>query len=297
MTKLNYIRENFNTELACLEFLAELKWKNGFVCKKCNHKEYYKGQKHFDRKCKACDHNESPTSGTLFHKVKFSLVQAFEMIYWLTQTKKGMSSTELSRHFGLQQKTCWLFKRKVQIAMEQKGEKKLSGNIEVDEFVIGGLEKKAQGRSLGKKKIAIVAIETTITKKGKKGIKRAFCTHIDGYSGEDFKPFFKERINEDSKIKSDKWTGYYPLKGDYKIRMVYSKTGTNFKELHNFIMNLKGWMRGIHHSISSWHYQAYLDEFCFRFNNRFGDNKAFFLLIENMMLHSKVYYKNLVFGI
>lgn len=296
-TKLELLREHFATEDSCKEYIANLKWTSGYSCVKCGYDKYYKGIRTFDRKCQKCSHNESPTAGTLFHKLKFSLVKAFEIIYWLSQSKKGMSSVELSRHFGLEQKTCWRFKRKIQLAMVEKSSALLTGLVEVDEFVVGGLEKQAQGRSLGKKKIAVVGIETMTTAKGKKGIKRAYAQMIKGYRAEDLKPFLEERVDKGSKIKTDKWTGYNPLKKDYKIKMVYSKGGKNFKELHYFIMNMKNWIRGIHHQVSSWHFQAYLDEFCFRFNNRIGKKNVYEIVLENMIEHKPVYSKELVYGI
>ena len=296
-TRLELLRQQFSSEDSCKEYIANLKWTTGYHCVKCGYDKYYKGIRTFDRKCQKCSHNESPTAGTLFHKLKFSLVKAFEIIYWLSQSKKGMSSVELSRHFGLEQKTCWRFKRKIQLAMAEKSSALLSGLVEVDEFVVGGLEKKAQGRSLGKKKIVVVGIETMTTAKGKKGIKRAYAQMIKGYRAEDLRPLLDERVDRGSKIKTDKWTGYNPLKKDYKIKMVYSKGGKNFKELHYFIMNMKSWIRGIHHQVSSWHFQAYLDEFCFRFNNRIGKKNVYEIVLENMILHKPVYDKNLIYGI
>lgn len=296
MTKLQILREKFSTEEACLTYLAELKWRAGYSCPKCGNNTYCKGRTRVFRKCKKCYFDESPTSGTLFHKIKFPLVKAFEIIYWITETKKGMSTNEIANHFGIHQTSAWRFKKKVQLAMAEKTSDKLYGYIEVDEFVVGSKEKKAQGRSLGKKHIAMVGIETMTTKKGEKGIRRAFCQRIEGYSSSDFKPFFEERINKNSSIKTDKWTGYKPLKKDWNIRSVYSKTGKNFKELHCFILNLKGWMRGIHHSCCNWHFQDYLNEFCFRFNNRYSRKNAWQLLIENMTTHKPVYAKNLFYG-
>jgi hypothetical protein len=295
MNKLQFIRQSFSTQEDCLTYLASIKWSTGYTCSQCGHQKYYKGRTRHYRKCRVCEHDESVTSGTLFHKIKFSLVSAFEIIYWLTETKKGMSTVEIAQHFGINQSTAWKFKKKIQLAIKEGNSAPLRGLIEVDEFVVGGKEKKAQGRSLGKKQIALVGIETMQTSKGKKGIRRAFCQAIEGYSNEDFKPFFDKRIDPKSKVRTDKWTGYSPLKQDYKIRMVYSKTGKNFKELHYFIMNLKGWLRGIHHRVSPWHFQGYLDEFCFRFNKRFSDN-AWESLVDLMITHKPVVALNLYHG-
>ena len=54
--------------------------------------------------------------------------------------KKGVSSYGLSRKLGLRQKTCRSFKQKVIEAMKSGGNNPLKGDIEVDEFYVGGPE-------------------------------------------------------------------------------------------------------------------------------------------------------------
>ena len=41
-------------------------------------------------------------AGTLFHKVKFDLIKAFWIVYFLSTNKKGFSSTELARKLDRQ---------------------------------------------------------------------------------------------------------------------------------------------------------------------------------------------------
>jgi hypothetical protein len=72
---------------------------------------------------------------TLFHKVKFDLLKAFYIVYFVSTNKKGITSTELSRKLNLRQKTCWGFKRKVMKAMESSENHPIEGDVEVDETV------------------------------------------------------------------------------------------------------------------------------------------------------------------
>jgi hypothetical protein len=131
-------QNSFSTENDCLEYLANEKWKDGYVCKKCSNASYCKGIKDLDRQCTKCRYLESPTAGTLFHKIKFPLVKAFHIVYFISTNKKGITSTELSRKLGLKQKVCWLFKRKVMKAMDSSKNFPLSGIVEVDETFVGG---------------------------------------------------------------------------------------------------------------------------------------------------------------
>ncbi len=69
------------------------------------------------RQCTTCGYQATPTSETLFHKVKFPILKAFYIVYFMATNKQGISSTELSRKLALRQKTCWAFKQKVMKAM------------------------------------------------------------------------------------------------------------------------------------------------------------------------------------
>ncbi len=131
-------QKRFPDDRACLDYLCGLQWASGFVCPKCGNTKYCKGMKEHTRQCTKCNYQMSPTSGTLFHKVKFSILKAFYIVYYVSTNKKGISSTELSRKPGLRQKTCWLFKQKVMRAMKSSGNNKMKGKVEVDETVVGG---------------------------------------------------------------------------------------------------------------------------------------------------------------
>ena len=93
----------------------------------------------------------------MFDKVKFSLLKAFHIAFKISTKKKGMSSLELSNEFELRQKTCWEFKWKIQQAMASSLHHPLEGIVHVDEFMIGGPEEQKRGRSVGAKKLIVVA--------------------------------------------------------------------------------------------------------------------------------------------
>ena len=59
----------------------------------------------------------------------------------------------------------------------------------------------------------------------------------------------------------------------------------NFQSIHRFIQQLKGWIRGVFHSIKDEYLQGYLDEFCFRFNRHLFRETIFDSLVNKMMDH------------
>lgn len=272
----------FQTNEDCYSYLAAIKWENNnYVCKRCSSIDYCSGKQPFSRLCVKCGYDESPTVGTAFEKCKFPLLLAFHIVFKVSTKKKGMSSIELSNEFGLRQKTCWSFKQKIQQAMCSSKLHKLSGEVHVDEFYIGQYEENKEGRnSASKKRLVVVALEIL-----EKGVGRAYAQVIESASAKEFRPFFEDFIDHDAKITTDEWRGYLPLKKDYPFLIQKpSGKGLNFKELHIHIMNIQGWLRGIHHHCSKEHLQGYLDEFHFRYNRR-----AFMETIFNVTLRKMIF--------
>ena len=75
--------KRFPDEESCYNYLAEIKWEEGYVCKKCGHTNYCRGRKPHSRRCTRCKYDESPTAGTMFDKCKFSLHLAFHIVFKL----------------------------------------------------------------------------------------------------------------------------------------------------------------------------------------------------------------------
>lgn len=282
-------QEMFPDEKSCIDYLTELKWSNGFECPRCGHTKSCSGHKEYIRQCTKCNYLVSPTSGTLFHKVKFSMLKAFYIVYFMSTNSKGFSSTELSRKLGLRQKTCWLFRLKVMHAMKSSGKYKIEGKVEVDETVVGGQEEGVAGRKNNKKKILVFAVE----RKGK-GISRLYGKVIPNSSAKELGAFMNACIAPEASVKTDEWTGYGPLKKEFvNLEQVPSgKKGENFPDLHRAIMGFKSWLRGTHHHAD--YLQAYVDEYTYRFNRNFMKEKIFDNLMRRMVNGSPYTYKNII---
>lgn len=279
----------FKCDEDCLAYLAKLKWRDDFACIKCANQNYCPDStRPLSRKCTKCDHIESPTANTLFHKLKFSLYMAFWMVYYLSTNKKGMSSCELSRKVGIRQKTCWLFKRKVMKAMQSGNKHPLCGAVEVDEFSVGQKEKGVVGRAAGKKKKVVIAIE----KVGEKGVKRLYAKVIQRATKSELGAFMERKIHKNAQVKTDKWSSYKGLNEQFpNLVQQKSERGKNFPQMHRCIMMLKAWLRGTHHSVE--YLQEYLDEYCYRFNRHFMKKEIFENLVQRMVLANPLPFKNM----
>ena len=270
----------FKNEEDCKQYLFDLKWKEGYKCRNCGFTRSCKGRTMYHLRCKKCGYDESVTAHTLFHKIKIPLLKAFGMAFRISVRKKGMSTVELANEFAINQKSSWLFKRKSQEAMASSGKHLLEGKVEVDELMIGGEDEGERGRSKGDKKLVIIAVEKV---KGDK-IGRAYAQIIEDASAESIRPFFKRYIDEDNaRVTTDGWRGYWPLESDFEIKQKLSNSGKNFPGLHIVIMNLKNWLRGIHHHCSERFMNGYLNEYFFRFNRRAFLSTIWHKLIDRFM--------------
>jgi transposase-like protein len=142
--------------------------------------------------------------------LKFPIQKAFGMVYMLTSMRKGMSSCELARQFGVHQETAWFFRRKVQKARKQGECILLEGEVEVDETQIGGQETRKPGRSKGKKALVEVAVEVDYSnsKKPKGTIKRAAASLLVDASGDAIKEIIDRIIHPDAVITTDGWRAH-----------------------------------------------------------------------------------------
>ncbi len=111
--------ELFQNDEKCFEFLADLKWSEGFVCRKCGNTNYCAGKTAYSRRCTRCKTEESATTGTIFHNCKFPVSKAFYIAYNVCKGKEDLSTYEFARRLSLRQMTCWNFKTKIQHALQE----------------------------------------------------------------------------------------------------------------------------------------------------------------------------------
>ena len=282
--------DRFTSDLVCKEYLAELKWEGGYKCKICGHEKHTKKNK-VSMVCTKCFHIESPTANTMFHKVKFGLRKAFFIIFEMSATSKGLSASQVAKRYGISRKTAWLFMHKARIAMKSSGNHPMTGDVQVDEFVVGGKENLKTGRSKDvKKKKVVCAVELA----GDDKVKRVYSMCIEDYSSKSLRAIFEKHIADDANVTTDEWSGYKPISKDYNIAQIPSNKGKNFKQLHYVVHQIKSWIRTTYSWTHKQHTDKYLDEYSFRINRSIFKQTIFHKLIERMMNTEQVVYKQII---
>lgn len=105
---------------SCFQFLADLKWGNGYHCHKCGHEHYFAGHSPFSRRCSKCNYEESVMANTIFQNTRIPINKAFYMIFLVYTTKGKISSHKLSEMLDIRQSTCWSYQHKVKAVMEER---------------------------------------------------------------------------------------------------------------------------------------------------------------------------------
>jgi len=102
---------------------------------------------------------------------------------------------------------------------------------------------------------------------------------VDHVDGENLVKFAKEEIVPGATIRCDGYPAYNKLtENGYKVEAKnYNPKNAceRLKWLHIIISNVKAFIAGTYHGLSDSHLQAFLDEFCYRFNRRFWPGQLF----------------------
>ncbi|WP_254640232.1 7TM diverse intracellular signaling domain-containing protein [Chitinophaga sp. GbtcB8] len=105
---------------SCFKFLAELKWNQGYACRKCGHDHYFNGHLIYSRRCAKCGYEESVTANTILQNTRIDINKAFYMIFLVYSTKGKISSHKLSEILSIRQSTCWSYSTRIKKVMEER---------------------------------------------------------------------------------------------------------------------------------------------------------------------------------
>lgn len=295
MTFREFIKR-FPDEQHCRDYLYELRFSDGFVCPKCNHDKHWKiGELLFE--CAKCGHQTSVIAGTIFQDTRKPLMDWFIGIWWLSTMKTGASALGLQQVLGLKSyQTSWTWLHKIRKALVNPNRSKLSGSVEIDETIIGGVATGKRGRGAENKVLVIIAAELN----GKK-IGRCRMGIISDASSDSIHPFIIENIETDSTLITDGWRGYNGIeKKGFSRKIHVQKTNHNQEELlphiHLIASLLKRWLLGtLHGAVESQHLRSYLDEYVFRFNRRKSAQRGllFYRVLESAMQTKTITYEEL----
>src|SRR5271168_2145603 len=303
MSGLLEFMAQFGTEDRCIEHLATLRWPGGYVCPKCGGCVAWQlPSRSRTYECARCHHQESVTSGTIFHRTRTPLPKWFLAAYLMGSDKRGVSAKYLQRELGVAYQTAWTIAHKLRHGLSEDPARPLHGFLEADETFIGGRgDPTSSGRSTKNPDKSLVVAPTDQVrglkahvekvpapknKKRKQGhaVKRqhgffagnARIAVLPAATGAEPGAFVKANVAAQSHLLTDGFAGYRGRDADLAEHLKHTpvvqgkaaNAGEFFPIIHTLFSNIKAWLVGTHHGVSAKHLPRYLREWSYRFNRR-----------------------------
>lgn len=271
---LTQFLSQYGTEEQCRTALFRMRWPGGFTCPDCGHTGYCEIRSRKVYQCHRCHLQTSLTCGTILANTKLPLTTWFLGIYFITQSKDGISSLNLSRTLGISANAALRLKHKLQQVMKERDDSQpLEGLLLLDDAYWGGKKRDGKrGRGATGKMPFVAAL--SITSEGHPTALR--LSHVTGFSQEEIAAWSRKHIAPDSLVVSDGLNCFPAVKqADCDHEPIITSSGTEYDEFNVFkwvntmIGNVKNAIHGTYHAVSKRHLPRYLAEFCYRFNRRF----------------------------
>jgi transposase-like protein len=269
----------FPTEKSCHEYLASRRWSDGLmICPHadCGNETCYTYKDGIRYKCKRCKRIYTAKTGTFMEASKLPTIKWFIALY-LVLHKKGISSIQLSKDIGVQQKTAWFILQRIRAAMGNEERQPLEGTVEIDETFVGGKNKNRHyskrvqykeitGRAYPDKAPVFGMYDRTTRKVRATAITKGQLKNIAR--------IITRNIWPGSTLMTDDWNGYVGIDKMYDrhfiahSKWVYADGDITTNRIENFWSHLKRGLHGTYIHVTPKHLDRYVQEFTYRFNNR-----------------------------
>ena len=288
--------DRFPDESACIAHFKDERDKLGVICKKCGHSKHYWKNDRESYQCKKCGSRITLKSGTALENSNLPYLYWFKAMHLLTSTKKTFSALEIQRQLNHKSyETIWAMLHKIREAMGKRDSRyKLTEYIELDDGFFETVdpetkdEDRKRGRGSQKQSKVLVLIESKPVNNQDNKYKHKpnrIVGHVkmivmENLQGDNINKEIVKMVETNTIAISDAYSGYNKLEDVLKAHKVINtseikEVHTVLPWVHSAIGNAKKVLQGLHHSIGKEYLQNYLNEFCYKYNRRFFEDKLF----------------------
>lgn len=267
----------FHNEEAAYEFVESKLWPRGATCPKCGERDRVsKMQGESTRigayKCYACRKPFTVKVGTIFESSHVKMNLWLQAIYLIASSKKGISANQLHRTLGVTLKTAWFMAHRIREAMKDDGAIFGTGGgmVEADETYMGKTEGLGKGPHLSKKRKVLALVD--------RDTKQAKAIVVDKVDLPTLMPIIKANVAKEAQLMTDQAMHYRKIGKEFAAHHSvnhgvgeYVRKGEpeiHTQTVENYFSVFKRGMRGVYQHCGHQHLNRYLNEFCFRYNNR-----------------------------
>ena len=247
------------------------------VCPRCACAACYSFKVRRLFKCKACGHQFSVTSGTIFASRKLPVQTYLLAIAIFVNAVKGVSALQLGRDLDVQYKTAFVLAHKLRETMAANQNGMAKGQVEIDGCYVGGSirqenrkadrkDRRLAENQTGKRRVVVVMRE-------RQGRTLPFVVR----SEDEAVDTIRRRVAPGSTVYADEASAWDALHARYAMKRInhsfaFSDEGACTNQAESFFSRLRRAEWGQHHRISGHYLHFYAGEMAWREDMRRVDN-------------------------
>ena len=291
----------FQDEEHCRYLMENLVWPTGRICPCCGFRRSIMicgrdmGKKRarpglYQCSNSSCRFQFTVTTHTPLHSTKLPLSLWLKGMWLILQSDKGISSVRLGEILGISQQSAWRMGHAIRLLAA--GAHMLDGTVELDQFYLGGRQRKppdqppsGRGRKgeprTTKKPVTLLVQRSSSLEKGSlSGQVRAEV--VDDLSIKSSELFLTDNLSQETNLMSDDW-GAFKTVGNYcsshetvnHSQKEYVRGTVHVNGAEGFNARVKQTVSGVFHHISPQHANLYFHEMAFRWSQRTVEKTMF----------------------
>lgn len=280
-------------------YVAGIKCPNGPCCPQCGSINVgeIKSRNRFQCREKGCRKQFSLTTGTILEATHLRVDQWCIAVWMIVSCRNGVSSCEIARTIGCKQQSAWHLLHRAREIIAQAHEGKLSGTVEADATIVGGLLKNMHAKRAAEVRKIPGRNKTIVHAVRERASGNVRATIIGEETTESLRQVIDTHVEPGSRLRTDAWPAYRRLRDTYDHDYVshmegeYVRGDVHTNGCENFFNCLRRSLKGTYIRASDKHLDAYVDEAVWRFNVRkMGEwdrfDKAMKLIVGKRLTYS-----------